>query len=205
MEKTYKILKLLIWILAFAVVIVGAYVLYNRLSSEISAGGIATVTRETGAPEATELPGETASATEERGSEAPDFTVYDREGNPHKLSDFRGTPVLLNFWASWCGPCQMEMPDFQKYFESHGDKVSFVIVNLTDGQQETVESASAFIAENGYSFPVYYDTDLDATYSYNTSGLPVTYFLDAEGNFVAWKQGMLTAESLQTGIDMLLS
>ena len=204
MEKTYKILKLLIWILAFAVVIVGAYVLYNRLSSEISVGGIATVTQETGAPEATENPGETASATEERGSEAPDFTVYDLEGNAHKLSDFRGKPVLLNFWASWCGPCQMEMPDFQKYYESHGDKVNFVIVNLTDGQQETVESAFTFIEEKGYTFPVYYDTDIDAAMKYGVSAVPVSYFIDAEGYFVAWAQGALSADMLQQGMDLLL-
>jgi len=198
MEKTYKILKLLIWVLAFAVVIVGASVLYNRLSSEVSVGGIAT------APQATEYTGEAASETEARGSEAPDFTVYDLEGNAHKLSDFRGKPVLLNFWASWCGPCQMEMPDFQKYYESHGDKVNFVIVNLTDGQQETVESASAFIAEKGYTFPVYYDTDIDAAAKYGVSAVPVSYFIDAEGYFVAWAQGALSADMLQQGMDMLL-
>ena len=196
MEKTYKTLKLLIWILAFAVVIVGAYVLYNRLSSEISVGGIATVAQETKAPEATENPGETAAETEEKGSEAPDFTVYDLEGNAYKLSDFRGKPVLLNFWASWCGPCQMEMPDFQKFYETHGDKVNFVIVNLTDGQQETVESASAFIAEKGYTFPVYYDTDIDAAMKYGVSAVPVSYFIDAEGYFVAWAQGALSADML---------
>ena len=204
MEKTYKTLKLLIWILAFAVVIVGAYVLYNRLSSEISVGGIATVARETKAPEATENPGETAAETEEKGSEAPDFTVYDLEGNAYKLSDFRGKPVLLNFWASWCGPCQMEMPDFQKFYETHGDKVNFVIVNLTDGQQETVESASAFIAEKGYTFPVYYDTDIDAAMKYGVSAVPVSYFIDAEGYFVAWAQGALSADMLQQGMDLLL-
>ena len=204
MEKTYKILKLLIWILAFAVVIVGAYVLYNRLSSEISVGGIATVAQETKAPEATENPGETAAETEEKGSEAPDFTVYDLEGNAYKLSDFRGKPVLLNFWASWCGPCQMEMPDFQKFYETHGDKVNFVIVNLTDGQQETVESASAFIAEKGYTFPVYYDTDIDAAMKYGVSAVPVSYFIDAEGYFVAWAQGALSSDMLQQGMDMIL-
>ena len=204
MEKTYKTLKLLIWILAFAVVIVGAYVLYNRLSSEISVGGIATVAQETKAPEATENPGETAAETEEKGSEAPDFTVYDLEGNAYKLSDFRGKPVLLNFWASWCGPCQMEMPDFQKFYETHGDKVNFVIVNLTDGQQETVESASAFIAEKGYTFPVYYDTDIDAAMKYGVSAVPVSYFIDAEGYFVAWAQGALSADMLQQGMDLLL-
>ena len=195
MEKTYKILKLLIWVLAFAVVIVGASVLYNRLSADVDMGGIATT------PQVVEDP---TGETEAQGSEAPDFTVYDMEGNAHKLSDFRGKPVLLNFWASWCGPCQMEMPDFQKFYESHGDQVNFVIVNLTDGQQETVESASAFIAEKGYTFPVYYDTDIDAAAKYGVSAVPVSYFIDAEGYFVAWAQGALTADMLQQGMDMLL-
>ena len=195
MEKTYKILKLLIWVLAFAVVIVGASVLYDRLSGEVQANGIATT------PQVVEDP---TGATEEKGSEAPDFTVYDLEGNAHRLSDFRGKPVLLNFWASWCGPCQMEMPDFQKFYESHGDQVQFVIVNLTDGQQETVESASAFIAEKGYTFPVYYDSDVDAAVKYSVNAVPVSYFIDAEGYFVAWAQGALSADMLQQGMDMLL-
>ena len=195
MEKTYKILKMLIWILAFAVVIAGASVLYNRLSGEVQVGGVATMPQEMEDP---------TGAAEEKGSEAPDFTVYDLEGNAHKLSDFRGKPVLLNFWASWCGPCQMEMPDFQKFYESHGDKVNFVIVNLTDGQQETVESASAFIEEKGYTFPVYYDTDIDAAVKYGVSAVPVSYFIDAEGYFVAWAQGALTADMLQQGMDMIL-
>ena len=204
MEKTYKILKLLIWILAFGVVIVGASVLYNRLSGEVSVGGIATVAQETAAAEETAAPGETTPETQESSNLAPDFTVYDLEGNAHKLSDFRGKPVLLNFWASWCGPCQMEMPDFQKFYESHGDQVNFVIVNLTDGQQETVETASAFIEEKGYTFPVYYDTDRDAAMKYPLNAVPVSFFLDAEGNFIAWAQGALTADMLQQGMDMLL-
>ena len=198
MEKIYKLLKMLIWVLAFAVVIVGASLLYNRLSGEVELSGIATT------PQATEYTGEAVSETEEQPSLAPDFTVYDLEGNAHKLSDFRGKPVLLNFWASWCGPCQMEMPDFQKFYESHGDQVHFVIVNLTDGQQETVESASAFIEEKGYTFPVYYDTDIDAAMKYGVSAVPVSYFLDAEGDFVAWAQGALSADMLQQGMDMLL-
>ena len=198
MEKIYKLLKMLIWVLAFAVVIVGASLLYNRLSGEVELSGIATT------PQATEYTGEAVSETEEQPSLAPDFTVYDLEGNAHKLSDFRGKPVLLNFWASWCGPCQMEMPDFEKYYESHGDKVNFIIVNLTDGQQETVESASAFIAEKGYTFPVYYDTDIDAAAKYGVSAVPVSYFIDAEGYFLAWAQGALSADMLQQGMDLLL-
>ena len=104
MEKTYKILKLLIWVLVFAVILTGAYVLYNKLSAQAAPGSIATT------PVVVEDP---TAETEAQGSLAPDFTVYDFDGIAHKLSDFRGKPVILNFWASWCGPCVSEMPEFQ--------------------------------------------------------------------------------------------
>lgn len=195
MEKTYKMLKLLIWVLLFAVLIAGAYVLYNRLSSRVDMGGLAIT------PEIVE---EATGAVEGEPQQMPDFTVYDIGGNPVKLSDFRGKPVLLNFWASWCGPCVMEMPEFQNFYESYGEQVHFVIVNLTDGYQETVESASGFIAEQGYTFPVYYDTDIDAAMKYGVSAVPVSYFIDGEGNLAAWQQGMLSAELLQQGMDLLL-
>lgn len=135
---------------------------------------------------------------------APDFTVYDADGNPVQLSDFRGKPVVLNFWASWCGPCKSEMPDFDTKAAELDGKVAFLMVNLTDGYQETVDSASAFIQEQGYTFPVYYDTDLSAAQAYGVSSVPVTYFIDAEGYGVGRAMGVIDALYLQTGINMIL-
>ena len=190
MEKTYKILKIVLLVLIFAALLLGATRLYDTLGSQVQMDTLGTQAAEENAEPAKEA--------------APDFTVYDIDGNAYKLSDFRGKPVILNFWATWCGYCQVEMPDFEEKFKQYGEDIHFIMLNVTDGAQETVETASSFIAEQGYTFPVYYDTDLAATSAYNTSGLPVTYFIDAEGNFVAWQQGMLTAETLQIGIDMLL-
>lgn len=198
METTYKVLKVLIGILLFAVVLVGAYVLYGNLSSRMEMPGLATA-----APEESASVEETGSA-EKKVQPAPDFTVYDEKGTPHKLSDFVGKPVILNFWASWCGPCRSEMPEFQNFYDTHKEEIHFMLVNLTDGGQETVESASAYISEGGYSFPVYYDTDIDAAYQYGVQAVPVTYFIDEEGNLVAYAQGALSADMLQQGVDLLL-
>lgn len=196
MEKTYKLLKLLALVLAFAVVIAGAYLLYNQLSGEVSLGGLAS------APQSTQSSGD---ETEPAAPQAPDFTVYDKDNNPVKLSDFRGKPVILNFWASWCGPCVSEMPEFQNFYDQYGEDIHFVLVNLTDGSQETVETASKFVSDQGYTFPIYFDKDLDAAAAYGVNAVPVTYFLDAEGYLVVWAQGALTADMLQQGVDKLLN
>ena len=189
---------LLILILALVVLIAGAGVLYNNLSDKIDAQQLTTQ------GETVTVPGGTApDSTEAVRQFAPDFTVYDLEGNPYQLSDFRGIPVVLNFWASWCGPCKMEMPDFDEKAKELERKVQFLMVNLTDGSQETVETASAFIAAQGYTFPVFYDTDQSAAYAYGVYSIPTTYFIDAEGYAVAYAGGAIGADVLQKGIDMI--
>ncbi len=154
--------------------------------------------------ESTAMPSESSTAPAESKTLAPDFTVYDANGKAYKLSDFRGKPVVLNFWASWCPPCKAEMPDFQKEFEARGERVQFLMVNLTDGQQETVSSAMAHITKEGYTFPVYFDTEYSAAVAYGIRSIPTTFFIDAEGYLVAQATGAIDIATLQKGISMIL-
>ena len=190
-----------ILILVFALLLGGASVLYARLGQTMAPDQLAvqqTQPQQTGADAAEETQ-ETAPEL----VEAPDFTVYDAEGGEVRLSDFEGKPTVVNFWASWCGPCQMEMPDFQDKFLELGESVNFLMVNMTDGSRETLETASAFIAEQGYTFPVFYDTQVDAAMAYGVNSLPTTYFIDAEGHAIAQATGAIDAATLQRGIDMI--
>ena len=150
-----------------------------------------------------EAPAHTHTDEELAPDAAPDFTVYNKEGNPVKLSDMKGTPVVLNFWASWCPPCKSEMPDFDEIAKEYEGKVVFMMVNLTDGTQETQESAQSFIDSMGYTFPVYFDKDSDAAYKYGIQSIPTTFFIDAKGNLIAYGEGAMDGDTLKRGISMI--
>ncbi len=153
--------------------------------------------------ESDEAPAHTHTDEEQAPDAAPDFTVYDKDGKPVKLSDMKGTPVVLNFWASWCPPCKAEMPDFDEIAKEYAGKVVFMMVNLTDGVQETQGSAQAHIDLMGYTFPVYFDLDSDAAYKYGIQSIPTTFFIDEKGNLIAYGEGAMDADTLKRGISMI--
>ena len=150
-------------------------------------------------------PQQTASqdSSTEQKKLAPDFSVVDAEGNTVKFSDMAGKPVVLNFWASWCPPCKKEMPDFDKVYQELGDEVQFMMVDMTDGQRETVETATKYVEDQGYALPIFFDTQLEAAYQYNVQSIPKTYFIDKDGYLVAGAQGTIDEEALRRGIDMI--
>ena len=195
MERKKAVLVIL---LVFVVTLVVAAVLYRQLGQTVAPDQLEVQT-----PPATQETEETEEQTEPEKMKAPDFTVYDAESNEVHLTDFVGKPIVLNFWASWCGPCKMEMPDFNEKYLELGEEVQFLMINMTDGSRETVAIASEFIKESGYSFPVFYDTKMDAANTYGAYSLPMTFFIDAQGYPVARATGAIDAETLMRGIDMI--
>lgn len=135
---------------------------------------------------------------------AENFMVYDIAGKEVNLSDFRGQPLVVNFWASWCPPCVWEMPDFNQVWRDRQGDVMFMMVNVIDGKKETEKSGKEFFQEKGFSFPVYFDIDQNAVETFGVYSYPQTFFIDKHGYFVAYAKGAIDAATLQEAIDMTI-
>ena len=133
--------------------------------------------------------------------EMADVTFTDMDGQEVKLLDLTGKPMVFHFWATWCGVCKVEMPDWETIYQEFGDEVTFVMVDMV-GQGETVEIGKTYLEENGFTFPVYFDTKGEVAYVYEVTGLPTTLFVDSEGYYVTGRRGMLSLEEMRLGISL---
>ncbi len=134
---------------------------------------------------------------------APDFAVLSENSEVVQFSDFTGKPIVINFWATWCGPCRSEFPAFQRAYETHGEDVHFMMINLTDGSRDTVQSVKAFAEEYHYTFPIYFDTGYNAANAYGISPIPVSVFINAEGEIVQKHTGAMTEAQLTQYLSMI--
>lgn len=181
--------KWIIIALLFAGMLSGAFIVYNQLSKNYSNDRIEQ---------------NTSNQAQQNDSTvtAPDFTVFDTNGNEVSLSDYKGKPVVLNFWATWCYYCKVEMPDFNEAYKNHPD-VQFLMINATDGIQETQEKANSYIKEQGFDFEIFFDTTQQTVYNYRVTGFPATFFIDKNGNIAAMRNGLIDKETLEKGINII--
>lgn len=118
----------------------------------------------------------------EIGKSAPDFELTKLDGTNVKLSDLKGKKVILNFWATWCGPCQQEMPDMEAFYKEHKENVEILAINYTPSEKGGgEEKVSNFIKEKGITFPVLLDKNIDVTTAYKVITIPTSYFIDTKG------------------------
>jgi len=121
------------------------------------------------------------------GSLAPNFEFSDFDGDRHQLSDFRGRPVYLNFWATWCGPCREELPDMQELLERHGDADGLAVIALNRGEplsraQSFLKGISRLDGGKGVTFTVNgLDPDSTVFRAYRGVGMPTSVFIDKDG------------------------
>jgi len=158
---------------------------------------------------------ETADAEEKQETEsgltpAIDFILTDQYGNTHKLSDYKGKTVFLNFWATWCSPCRAEMPDIQKLYESAETEGEDALVVLgvaapNLGNEKSEEEIKAFLEENGYTYPVLMDTTGEAFMSYGVNAFPTTFMITREGEVFGYASGQLNEATMKSIVEQTLS
>lgn len=134
---------------------------------------------------------------------AADFSVLNSEGEMVNLSSFFGKPIVVNFWATWCGPCQAELPEFEEAYKKYNGDIEFLMVNLTDGYNDTVDSVKQFVNRNKFEFPLYFDTEYSAANTYSIYSIPQTLFIDKDGNIIKSYKGRISKQALEGYIERL--
>lgn len=169
---------------------------------DILSGKVVTEEEEEKAEEESDLP------------DAPDFTLTDQYGNTHTLSEYRGKTIFLNFWATWCGPCKMEMPDIQKLYEEYGENSEDLIVlgvanPKTDEYPQNAdvsqEEIGEFLTSNGYTYPVVMDTTGEIFASYGIASFPTTFMITEEGKVFGYASGTLSEDMIRSIVEQTMS
>lgn len=138
------------------------------------------------------------------GACAPDFQLLDLNGKAMSLSNNYGKPTLINFWATWCGPCQNELPYFQQAYQSHHNQINFMMINATMTEPNP-KAVQQYVKKKGYSFPVYLDTD-ETSISfdrYHIPGIPVTIAVDRQGRVVRKMIGEVSKQQIDQIVQQL--
>lgn len=131
---------------------------------------------------------------------APDFALKTLAGVAFSLREARGKPVVLNFWATWCGPCQRELPTLQAATERYGDRVLIIGVD----QGEEAATVQAYVDKLGLTFPIPMDAEFAVSELYNVRGLPTTFFIDPDGVIRQIWLGEMNSITLAEGVAELL-
>ncbi|WP_339059994.1 TlpA disulfide reductase family protein [Tepidibacillus marianensis] len=172
------------WIsIIVAIFLVGGIIYYNQASS-----------------------GGSKDSRPEVGFLAPDFTLKNEQGQNITLSQYKGKPIFINFWASWCPPCKVEMPFIQQAFEKYKDQVVFLGVNLTSNDSR--DAAINFMKSNGYQMPILFDDNKDPKKTvgtlYRAVSIPTSYFIDKNGVIQVKHTGAMEYNTIEKDIKKIL-
>jgi thiol-disulfide isomerase/thioredoxin len=135
--------------------------------------------------------------TPEVGYPAPDFTLTDLDGNIVRLSDFQGKVVFLNFWATWCPPCRVEMPEMEEVYQEYRDKDVVIIgVDLWESRSDVKD----FVEGNGYSWTFVVDSTGEVTEDYLVTGIPSSFFIDKDGVIRALQVSAMSRDTMEANL-----
>lgn len=219
-NKRDRKIGLIVIAVLLAALLIGGTALYSTLTRAADqALGVSEAVEEPAVQQGKTVPlaaqpeTETAQQTTEpeafgpqpRANLAKNFTVYTDEGEARQLIDLRGKPAVINFFASWCGPCKSEMPYFDEAYAAYGDQIEFMMVDLCAYGNDSKDNAKKLVAEGGWSFPVYFDTEGSAATAYAIRSMPMTIFVTADGELADKQIGAMTQAQLQAQIDALLA
>ncbi len=135
------------------------------------------------------------SATHQKNM-APDFVVFDTQNEETHLYEHLGKKVVVCFWATWCGPAKAMVSDFDEIYKDKIYDAEYMMINLTDGIEETQKKAKGYVEKRGYTVPMYYDLSYSAAHTYEVETLPVTVFIDETGYITDIHQGKISKDQM---------